>query len=137
MKSLTHSQNNKPTTPTQHLSIAICQPCDVAAALFKVNLLSPFPVPDEKIEDWTLTVQRLCPETTIEELNTIIDLFATNKLHWDRNIGIQNIIYGIKHLNDIKLKSRLDLLHRLKCEALELGFPLDEYIKLYNEHNPK
>lgn len=108
----------------------------ILETIFKVNLLVSFPITNSQIEDWAAKIQQLSPETTIDELNNIIDLFATNKLHWDRNIGVQNIIYGIKHLNDIKIKSKLDLLHKLKCEALELGFPIDEYIKLHKEHNP-
>lgn len=68
---------------------------EIAKSLFYVNLLTPFRVEDFIIEQWSITVSRMLPDVTSDEIQQLMDDFMTGEIEYDHKLGIQNIFKGI------------------------------------------
>lgn len=75
---------------------------NISKELFQVNYLVAYPLSDAAIEGWTNCILELRPQTTIEELRSVINKMKTGEIEYDTKKGIQNIFRGIKELNPIK-----------------------------------
>ncbi len=89
---------NLPQTTTTTTSIALLQPNIICKQLFCINQLVPFPLSETQIEDWSSTLKRLAPNVTDQQLQTVLDKFATNRTKWNEKQGIQNIFRGLELL---------------------------------------
>lgn len=67
----------------------------VAACIYDLNKIIPFPISVNEIEDWSATVLRLRPNVQPEIMRDIMDKFLTGEWHYDKDMGITNIIKAI------------------------------------------
>lgn len=83
---------------------------DILRIIADVNMLQGYPIPFEELRVWGSDIERLSKATS-EELRFLFDCFKTNKIVWDRTIGIQNIFLGLDRLwNDNgEIKIRKDV----------------------------
>jgi hypothetical protein len=89
---------NQLQTVNQSLSTPLNnQELQIASAVWNVNLCVAYPLTDPQIEVWAKTIYRLRPETTVDELNEIMDSFMTGVNEWDTKLGIQNIFKAIRN----------------------------------------
>jgi len=70
----------------------------LARALVHVNRFVGFPIPGEEIVAWAGDIERLAPNSTVEELAFLMDRFKTGELEWDKQEGITNIFRGLRRV---------------------------------------
>ena len=66
--------------------------------LFKLNLCVAYPINDKIIELWSENLIRLMPETTVEELNSLIDRYLLGEMVYAPEKGLGNITANLKIL---------------------------------------
>jgi len=71
-------------------------------AVWKINMMLSYPMTDGMIESIVSNILRLRPETTINDLNNVIDDFLTNKREYIASKGISNIFRELEKLNESK-----------------------------------
>jgi hypothetical protein len=70
----------------------------LAKTMIVVNNLVRFPLKQEDLEDWALQIDRIYPMLHTDVIIFVLDSFATEKLEWDPNKGIQNIFLGLQRV---------------------------------------
>lgn len=91
--------NQQISTTSQ--SIVKHEPIVVLKTIARANLIVSFPFSDIQIEDWMKNILQMRPETTIEELNLVMDKFIDGRCKWNHKESLSNIFRG---LNLLKLE---------------------------------
>lgn len=69
---------------------------EIGLAIYHVNQLTNFPIPDERISEWARSIDEICPNLEIEDLKSVIDDFKIGELEYNHREGVQNIFFGLK-----------------------------------------
>lgn len=93
---LIKTQNQQVSTPLKG------KECDIAVAIYYINILTPFKVDDKTLEDWSICINRLLPDVEISELEELMNGFMMAKFEYDHKLGIQNIFKGLAQLDPDK-----------------------------------
>lgn len=70
----------------------------IAKIIVDVNKLKDFPVDAQEIVSWANDIDRLCPNADPDAVQFLMDQFKTDRVEWDKNKGIQNIIGNLKYV---------------------------------------
>lgn len=63
--------------------------------IYHINQLAPFPLDDNKIQEWARSIEDILPELNLDHLKDLISDFKRGKIEYDKNLGIQNIFTGL------------------------------------------
>lgn len=122
-------EKNLPANTTK-VNIVKADPLIAGKTLFRINLLLPYPLSDNQIDDWLDNIKRLEPNVSIETLNLIIDHFLTGHYKWNSHEALQNIFSAIntykQELKDIEIM----LFNQAKIDAEELGLSIEECLAI-------
>ncbi len=87
----------------------------LVSELFHLNFLTPFPVGDDMLENWAVSLQELEPMITPEVVKWICDNMKIGRIGYDNKKGIQNVFIGFRawiRVNRIELgKEKYTELH--------------------------
>ena len=67
----------------------------IAKAIVDINQIVAYPMTAIGILEWAGTINRLMPGIDVGALAFLMDCFLTEKIVWDKNKGIQNILGSI------------------------------------------
>lgn len=70
----------------------------VAELVKDVNMLAPFPLEGPQIMHWAKDLVRLLPMEELMKLPFLMDQFKLENVIWDKTLGIQNIIRGLRQV---------------------------------------
>jgi hypothetical protein len=125
-------EKNLPANTTK-ASIAKTDPIIAGKTIFRINLLLPYPLSDNQIEDWLDNIKRLEPNISVQTLNLIIDRFLTGHYKWNSHEALQNIFAAISSYK-AELKLIEDgLLNQARIDAEESGLPIEECIAIRHQ----
>ena len=68
----------------------------VAKLIQDINMLVPFPLEASDIIRWAQDLARLLPMEELTKLPFLMDQFKLETVIWDKTLGIQNIIRGLR-----------------------------------------
>ena len=68
----------------------------IGMVIYHVNQLINYPIPDDRISEWSRSIDEILPDLSIEDLKEVIRDFKIGELEYDRYQGIQNIFMGLK-----------------------------------------
>ncbi len=69
---------------------------EIAKALYHVNQLTTFSIPDIRLAEWSRTLDEVFPEMEISDLKSVILDFQTREIEYNQKEGVQNIFFGLK-----------------------------------------
>lgn len=69
---------------------------ELSKAVFHVNQLTGYPLPDAVIMDWAKSISELAPEITPKTIKIVTDKMKVGLIDYDHRKGIQNIFNGYK-----------------------------------------
>jgi hypothetical protein len=125
-------EKNLPANTTK-VSIAKIEPQIAGQTLFRINLLLPYPLSDNQIEDWIDNIKRLEPNISIQTLNLIIDRFLTGHYKWNSHEALQNIFAAIT-LYKAELKyAEVKAINQARIDAEESGLSIEECIAINHQ----
>ncbi len=70
----------------------------ICAALHRMNQLRNYKLGVIEILEWKDSIVKLMPEVEIEAIDFVIDKLIIGELHYEPNIGIRNIVIGLKNI---------------------------------------
>lgn len=69
---------------------------EIAKALYHLNQVTSFTIPDIRLAEWSRTLDNVFPELDIEDLKIVILDFQTCELQYNQSEGVQNVFFGLK-----------------------------------------
>jgi len=127
-------EKNLPANTTK-ASIAKIDPILAGKTLFRINLLLPYPLSDNQIEDWLDNIKRLEPNISVQTLNLIIDRFLVGHYKWNSHEALQNIFSAITLYKAEMKYNEMMLLNQARIDAEESGLAVDECINIRKQLN--
>lgn len=92
-------ENQIQLSSSQYLSTPLNEKeIEIAKVIYHTNQLSPFPVTDQKLEEWAKSINELKPGLHIEKLKEAVDKMKLGKCEYDSRLGIQNIFTALDSL---------------------------------------
>lgn len=122
-------EKNLPANTTK-VNIVKSDPVIAGKTLFRINLLLPYPLSDNQIEDWIDNIKRLEPNISIQTLNLIIDRFLTKHYKWNSHEALQNIFAAINLYKEELKKLQQEELNQARIDADESGLSIEEVLTI-------